>query len=87
MKNYYRVTNYQDLLTIRRSARRRDATIMGAIFLLSLISTIGIGLVSGLGDREVYLVTAMNVVFGIAFVMAWVRLEIIQGVIDLLNNL
>jgi len=87
MKNSNLVPNYLDILKVRQSTRRRDVIIMGAIFLFSFISMIAIGLVSGLGSREIYLVGAMNVVFMIIFVMAWVRLEIIKGTIDLLNNL
>ncbi len=87
MATFDQFTNYMELLKLRQSARRRDVTIMGAIFLFSFISMIGIGLVSGLDGREIYIVAAMNVLFGIVFMMAWIRLEIIKGTIDLLNNL
>ncbi len=81
------LTNYLDLLKIRRSYRRRDAIIAGAVFLITFIGTIAIGLVSGLGTREVYLLMMFNVAFGAGFVSAWVRLAIVNENIDLLNNL
>jgi len=80
-------TNYLDLLKIRQSARRRDALIIGAGFLVSFIGTIAFGLVSGLGNREAYLLAVLNVAFGAGFVSAWVRLAIVNENIDLLNNL
>jgi hypothetical protein len=46
-----------------------------------------IGLVNGPGNREVYLVGLLTISFGISFVIAWTRLEIINGTIELLNNL
>ena len=48
---------------------------------------IAIGLVSGLGTREVYLLAVLSVAFGAGFVSAWVRLAIVNENIDLLNNL
>jgi hypothetical protein len=82
-----RYTNYLTLLKIRRSARKRDATFLGAIFVISILGTAMTGLVTGLGNREVYLVVLLNISFGISFVIAWARFEIIQGNIELLNNL
>jgi len=82
-----RYTNYLTLLKIRHSARKRDATMMGVVFVISILGMTMIGLVSGLGNREVYLVVALNICFGISYVIAWVRLEIINGNIELLNNL
>ena len=82
-----RYTKYLTLLKIRRSARKRDATFLGVVFLISILGTAMIGLVNGLGNREVYLVALLNISFGISFVMAWARLEIIKGTIELLNNL
>jgi len=82
-----RFTNYLTLLKIRYSARKRDAIFMGAIFLISIFGMLITGLVTGLGNREVYLVVLLNICFGISFVMALVRLEIVKGNIELLNNL
>jgi hypothetical protein len=87
MTNLDQLTLYRDLLVIRQSARRREVTMIGAIFLVSFTFLVAKGILSGLGGREMYIVAAMNVVFMIVFLMAWVRLEIINGVIDLIDNL
>ncbi len=79
--------NYRDLLLIRKAARKRDSWITGAICLLSIVGTVGIGLVTGLGSREAYLLAGSNLVFVIAFLMAWVRLEVISNTIELLNHI
>lgn len=78
---------YLGLLKIRQSARRRDVRVMGYLSLILFLSTLGVGMVSGFGSREVYLVVGANVVFGIAFVMAWVRLQIITETIELMNHI
>ena len=80
-------SNYLNLLKIRQSAKRRDVRIIGSVCLLSFLAILGFGLVSGLGSREIYLVGAMNVLLGIGFVTTWVRLEILTGTIELMNNL
>jgi len=82
-----RYSNYLALLKIRQSARKRDATFVGVIFFISILAMTMIGLVSGLGNREVYLVALLNIIFGINFAIAWARLEVIKGNIELLNNL
>jgi hypothetical protein len=86
MSTNERISNYLDLLKIRQAARERDARILGYICLFAFLATIGFGLVSGLGGREVYLVVGLNVVFGLVFLVAWVRLEIVNAIIELLQN-
>ncbi len=82
-----RKSNYLFLLKIRRTARLRDTRLLGVVSLLAFLATIGFGLVTGLGGREVYLVVGLDVMFGLAFLMAWTRLEIINASIELLENL
>jgi len=82
-----RIQNYLSLLEIRRKSRRWNVTILGGVFLISILATLAVGLVTGLGDRSVYLVAGIDIVLGLSFLMAWVRLEIVRGTIDLLNNL
>ena len=82
-----RAASYRKLLEIHHSARKRDATLMGAVFLIAFLATIAIGLVSGLGAREAYLVAAMDVVFGVLFLQAWVRLEIVKRNLELIDHL
>ena len=79
--------NYKALLTIRRAARRRDTVVTGGIFLISFISMIALGMLDRLTGRSLYLVTAMVVCFGLGYLTTWVKLEIIKGSIELIDNL
>jgi hypothetical protein len=79
--------NYLTLLTIRRAGKRRDTLITGGIFWVSFVAIIALGMLDRLAGRSLYLTTAMTVLFGFAYLMTWVRLEIIKGSIDLIENL
>jgi 4-hydroxybenzoate polyprenyltransferase len=79
--------NYLTLLTIRRAARRRDAAIIGGVFVVSFMAMIALGMLDQLSGRSLYLVTALVVTFGFAYLRSWVRLQIINGSIDLIDNL
>jgi len=80
-------TNYLDLLKIRQKARKRDTIIMGMVFWISFLATIGFGLVTVPGGRELYLVVPINFVLGISYVIVSVKLEITNETIELMNNL
>ena len=82
-----KLENYRALLLIRRAGRRRDLFIAGGIFLVSFIATIALGLLGSLDGRSVYLITAMIVSFGFSSMMTWGRLEVIKGLIELIENL
>lgn len=82
-----KLENYLTLLTIRRAAGRRDVTILGGTFTVSFISMIAFGMLDRLSGRALYFVTAMVVVFGFAYLTTWVKLEIIKGSIELIENL
>lgn len=82
-----RIQNYLSLLEIRRKSRRWNVTLLGGIFLVAILSTLALGLVAGLGDKSVYLITGVDIALGLSFIAAWVRLEIVRSSIDLLNNL
>jgi len=82
-----KLENYKALLTIRRAARRRDRIVAGGIFLVSFLSMIALGMLERLTGRSLYLVTAMVVCFGLGYLTTWVKLEIIKGSIELIDNL
>ena len=82
-----RLENYCALLTIRQAGRRRVTIFAGGIFLVSFIAMIALGILDRLTGRSIYLVAAMVVVFGINYLMTWMRLAIIRGSIELLDNL
>lgn len=82
-----KLEDYLELLIIRQAARRRDMVIFGGIFLVSFITFIAVGLLGGLAGRSAYLTGAMIVVLGIGALTAWVRLTVISGTIELIENL
>jgi hypothetical protein len=81
-----KLEDYLALLTIRRAARRRDTVIAGAVFFVSVTSMLFFGLLNGLNGRSVYLVAAVIIALGFSYLTAWVRLEIIKGSIELIDN-
>jgi hypothetical protein len=79
--------NYSTLLKIRRTAGRRDVTIVGGIFIAFFVAMIAFGMLDRLTGRSLYLVVAMVAVFGFGFLTTWVKLEITKSSIDLIDNL
>ncbi|MGD8405515.1 MAG: hypothetical protein PVJ21_17795 [Anaerolineales bacterium] len=82
-----RIQNYLSILEIRQKSRRWNVTILGGIFIVIILATLAVGLVAGLNGRSVYLITGLDIVLGLTFFMAWVRLEIVRSSIELLNNI
>ncbi len=82
-----KLENYLTLLSIRQAGRRRDTIITGGIFLISFVSMIALGLIDKISGRSLYLVSALVVVFGISYLMTWIKLEIIKGMIELIGNI
>ena len=82
-----KVGNYLALLAIRRAAMRRDVTIIGGVFIVSFLSTITLGMLERLNGRSLYLVAGMVMVFGLAFLRAWARLEITKASIELISSI
>ena len=77
---------YRSLLLIRQKARRRDLFLIGGLFLVSFIATLALGLLDQFG-RSVYLITGILVAFGVSYILTWVRLEVIRGIIEVIENL
>ena len=82
-----KLENYRSLLAIRRAGRLRDTRLAGGIFLLAFLSMLALGLLDRLTGRSLYLVSALVVVFGFGYLAAWVRLEIIKGTLELIDNM
>ncbi len=78
---------YAGLLRIRQRARRRDARLSGGAFLISILATIGSGLLNEDLGRSIYLLLGLTLAFGLSFVMIWVRLEIIKAALELVGYL
>jgi hypothetical protein len=81
------LNDYLTLLKIRQAGRRREAAFLGGLFLVSILATIALGLLDQISGRSVFLTTAILVAIGFGSMAAWVRLEIVSGTIELLNNL
>ena len=79
--------DFLSILEIRQRSRRWNMIFLGGIFLVSILSTLALGLVAGLGGRSVYLITGIDIALGFSFLTAWVRLEIVQSSIEFLRNL
>ncbi len=82
-----RLSHYLTLLKIRQAAYRRNVNITGGIFLVTILATIALGMLSQLNVLSIYLSAGFNIAFLVSFLTAWVRLEIVNSNIDLLNNL
>ncbi|NMB90625.1 MAG: hypothetical protein GYA17_19875 [Chloroflexi bacterium] len=87
MTDLERWANYLDLMKIRQKARQRDAAIVGIVFILAFLATFGVGMLSGLSGRELYLIVPVDALLGIAYAIARARLEITNEHIQLLQAL
>jgi hypothetical protein len=82
-----RLENYLALLTIRQTAGRRDTIVIGGVFAVLLIATIVFGLLDRINARSMYLVTTSIVTVGLAYLTVWVKFQIINSSIELINFL
>ncbi|MEA4906482.1 MAG: hypothetical protein VB089_02615 [Anaerolineaceae bacterium] len=87
MTDLERWANYLDLMKIRQKARQRDAAIVGIVFILAFLATFGVGMLSGLSGRELYLIVPVDALLGIAYAISRARLEITNEHIQLLQAL
>lgn len=82
-----RMLNYLDLLKIRQLGVKRNTIILGGAFIIAFVLFIALGMLDRLSGRSLYLTSALIVIFGFGFLFTWVKLEIIKGSIELINNL
>jgi hypothetical protein len=81
------LSQYSGLLEIRQKARRRDVIIIGSVFLIAVLATIALGLLDELQGRSIYLLLGLTLAFGLGFVQIWVRLEITNASLELVDYL
>ena len=84
---YDQLTTYRNILKVRQSAYRRNLFIAGGFFLFAILSTLGMGLLTGGDERSIYILGGFDVLFIVNFVMAWARLEIVKANLELMDNL
>jgi hypothetical protein len=82
-----RMLNYLDLLKIRQLGVKRNTIILGGVFIIAFVLFIALGMLDRLSGRSLYLTSALIVIFGFGFLFTRVKLEIIKGSIELINNL
>jgi hypothetical protein len=82
-----RLNDYLALLAIRQAAGRRDTIIIGGMFAVLLIATLTFGLLDRINARSMYLVTTCIVTVGLAYLTVWVKFQIINSSIELINFL
>ena len=87
MESAGQLGQYGSLLRIRQDGRRRDARLSGGVFLISLLVTIGLGLLDEEPGRSLTILAGLTAAIGVSFVMAWVRLEMISSTLELIGYL
>lgn len=77
---------YLELLKIRQKGRKRDTIILGTVFGVSLLALVFLGITGQIAGRAIYLAAGMVAVFGVSYLMAWMRLEGVNNLIDLITQ-
>ena len=79
-----KISSYTKLLEIRLKAYRRNVTIVGAVFFISLFAFFTRGMLELINNqREIFLGGLMLVFFGMSFIATFVRYEIVKNTVDL----
>ncbi len=78
---------YRSLLRIRQKARRRDVRLSGGVFLVSVLITIGFGLLNEELGRSIYLLGGIILASGLSYLTVWVRLEMINSIMEFMGYL
>jgi len=66
---------HMELLEIRYKHARRNATLMGAVFLAAFLAFFLRGMLGFAGEREPLLLAAILVAMGFSLMSAWARYE------------
>ncbi len=82
-----RLEQYVPLLAIRRSAARRNALVVGALLVASLLAGFALNAVADPISRSTVLETALTIFLALVFAAAWSRYEAINAVADLAEEL
>jgi uncharacterized membrane protein len=78
------ISSYTKILDIRLKSTRRNVTIAGAVFFITLFAFFTLGMLELFNNqREIFLSGLLLVFFGMSFITAFVRYEILKNTIDL----
>lgn len=78
------ISDYISLLDIRLKASRRNVTISGSIFLITLFGFFALGMLEIPGNqRAIYLSGMVLTFFGLSFITTLVRYEVMKSASEL----
>jgi hypothetical protein len=79
-----KISSYTKLLEIRLKAYRRNVTLAGAVFFITLFAFFTLSMLELMNNqRELLLSGLLLVLFGMPFITAFVRYEIVKNTLDL----
>ena len=79
-----KISSYTDLLDIRLKAFKRNVTLAGAVFFISLFAFFILGMLDLLDNqREVFLIGFLLVFVGLAYITMLIRYEIVKNASEL----
>ena len=79
-----KISSYTKLLDIRLKAYRRNVTIAGAVFFITVFAFFTLGMLELMDNQRVMLFSGLLLVFfGLSFITAFVRYEIVKNTVDL----
>jgi len=79
-----KISSYTKLLDIRLKAYRRNVTIAGAVFFITVFAYFTLGVLELMDNQRVILLSGLLLVFfGLSFITAFVRYEIVKNTVNL----
>ncbi len=78
---------YLTLMRIRAKYALLNTWITGGVFAFGVVILFGGGLLDWLDGKSIYLIALAVALFGIGFVMTWVRLAILNGTVETIETL
>ncbi len=87
MEHTDHLSGYLGLLNTRQKINRRNLILGGIVFLSILIVTTAMFLFTAWNARTLWLMGLFDLLFGLNFILAWVRYEINKEKIELVKNL
>ncbi len=87
MEHTDHLSGYLGLLDTRQKIYRRNLILDGIVFLLIIFVTTAMFLFTEWNAPTLWLMGLFDLLFGLNFILAWVRYEINKEKIELVNNL
>ena len=87
MENLQSLDNYLALLKIRQKAYQRNVFIVGGLLFIAILSTTGTLLLTEWNSRSIWLMSVMDILITMSFLMTWAKSEITNENIEMVENL